>query len=319
MYLTLWLGSLRSRFSNASARRLRPARRIPAVRPTLEVLEDRTVPTDITYHGGPTIPNVQVNDIVMGAQSLDTTALMQALVRDYLPLLGPNYGIGTGSLRSSMNVAALPGNPTDAQIQNLLMQEIKSGAVPSPGPNQLYMVFLAPGQSVADISGKSYHGYFFTPGIGAIYYAVIYGNQQTSVGTSHELAEAVTDPDSFSGYIDWSLEGGAAGEVADIYQSVNATFPLDGYLVAVLSGPQGQAIGIAPPATLQNLINLVIEEAEALAFRYFASIDPQLAAYAQNATLVVEADLLYDTPQGQMAVAVGEAVFENLLSQQNGG
>ncbi len=314
MILPQWLRQLAQRWSpraNTYSRR---------VRPTLEVLEDRTVPTSITYHGGPTIPHVQVNNIVMGPQSLDAGALVRALVQDYLPLMGPYYGIGAGTLRSSINVAPLPGNPTDGQIQSFLLQEIRSGAVPPPGPNQLYMVFLAPGQAVPDVGFLSYHGYFFTPGIGAIYYAVVYGAPgQTSISASHELAESVTDPDGFSGYIDLSLDGGANGEVADIYQSVNATFPLNGYPVAVLSGPQGQPIGIAPPATLQNLITLAIQEAEALAFQYFASIAPQLAPYAQNATLVVESNLLYDTPQGQMAVLLGELMYSNLLSQQNGG
>lgn len=308
------------------------------VRPTLEVLEDRTVPTSITYHGGPLIPHVEVNNIVMGPQPVDTTALMQALVRDYLPLLGPNYGIGAGSLRSSVGAAPLGGNPSDAQIQNLILQEINSGAVPPPDGNQLYFAFLAPGQSVSDFSGADqlgYHSAFFvvhdatgyhtfsavpigTP-ILPVYYGVSFGLGNTvPIIASHELAEAVTDPDGLTGYFDSSL-GGGSGEVADIYAG-SGSFSLDGFQAAILSGPQGQKIAIIPTATPQNLITLAIEEFESLALHYLAPFDPPLVTpYSQLADAVLNDNLLYGTPQGQIGVLLGQALFSNWLSHQNGG
>lgn len=293
-----------------------PTRR--CVRPTLEVLEDRIVPTNITYHGGPTIPHVQVTNIVMGAQPFDPNALVQALVSDYLPLLGPNYGIGAGTLRSSINVSPLPGNPGLTQIDDFLMQEIKSGAVPPPGPNQVYMIFLAPGQTFGGGSEPlGFHG-VNENSFEKIYYAVVDGTPgQASQTASHELAEAVTDPDVASGFNDPNL--GYAGEVADIYELQNLTFPLDGYQMSVLSGPQGQKIDIPPPATLPNLIALAFQEVEALALDYFAGINPALTPYAQLANALLNANLLYGTPQGQIGVFLGEAVYSNWLSQQNGG
>jgi hypothetical protein len=295
------------------------------MRPTLEVLEDRTAPSvDITYGGGPTIPHVQVNDIVMGSQPLDTTALMQALVRDYLPQLGPNYGIGAGTLRSAIGAAPLPGNPTDAQIQNFLRQEISSGAVPPPDGSQLYVIFLAPGQQVAGSppGATGYHSALpaiMQPGVPfqPIPYAVIFGGSSAhiQISASHELAEAVTDPDGVTGYRDRTPTAINGGEVADIYE-LNPPNTLDGYQVAVLSGPQGQKVTSAPSATPQDLVMLAIQEAEALAFRYISAFHPQLTSYAQTADAIYNANPLHAAPQGQMGVLLGQALFYNWLSQQ---
>jgi hypothetical protein len=230
-----------------------------SIRPRLEILEDRTVPTNITYHGGPTIPHVQVDNIVTGQQPVDTTALMQALVRDYLPLLGPNYSIGAGTLRSAITANPLSGSTiNDNMVQNLILQEINSGAVPPPDGNQLYFVFLAPGQTSPM---GSYHSGFFAVRDSSGYHIVTNGQPSGGVlipityavsvidaahpdqlprWASHELAEAVTDPDGITGFYDDGLGGN--GEVADIYALQNP-FLLDGYNVAVLSGPQGQMIG----------------------------------------------------------------------------
>jgi hypothetical protein len=235
----------------------------------LEALEDRFVPTSIPFNGGPIIPHVQVNNIVTGSQPIDTSAFMQAMVKDYLPLLGPYYGIGAGSLRSAVTANPLPGTtPSDDQFHNLILQEINSGAVPKPDGNQLYFVFLAPGQSVSSgvllgihsaflvIPGPNgyqilHPGMFFDPGVTPlpVYYAVSDSGPANlvTVTASHELASAVTDPDGMSGYIDL----GSGLENADVYESSNPAV-LDGYQVAVISGPQGQMIGtpLAAPTPL---------------------------------------------------------------------
>jgi hypothetical protein len=50
MALSSWLRSLRSRFAPSLARQRRPHRRSrPGCRPQLEVLEDRTVPSTLSY------------------------------------------------------------------------------------------------------------------------------------------------------------------------------------------------------------------------------------------------------------------------------
>jgi hypothetical protein len=304
------------------------------VRPTLEVLEDRTAPAaDILFSGGPTIPHVQVNNIVMGAQPLDTTALMQNLVRDYLPLLGGYYGIGAGSLRSSVSVAPFAGDPSIAQVQSFIVQEMNSGAVPPPDGNQLYFVFLPPGQSVGgmgEAGATGYHSNFWVYQDAAgyhisnifpagtqpipIYYAVSFGTNEVSVTASHELAESVTDPTG-TGYRDPTNPYG--GEVADIYELL-APFTLDGYQVAVLSGPQGQIINSAAsarPATMQDFVALIIDEAEGVAFRYLSMIDPQFRGEANAMESAVLANPFYGTQQGQTGMMYGEALAGSWFSQ----
>jgi hypothetical protein len=301
------------------------------VRPTLEVLEDRTAPSvNVGFGGGPTIPNVQVNNIVMGPQQVNTTALMQDLVRDYLPLLGTYYGIGAGSLRSSISVSPFAGNPSLGQIQSFIVQEINSGAVPPPDGNQVYFVFLPPGQSVnpfvgSDMTGFHSNFWVYHDGSGyhssnifvggqqpiPVYFAVSFGTGNESQVVSHELAESVTDPTGM-GYRDPSNPDG--GEVADIYELLPG-FTLDGFQVAVLSGPQGQEItGPTQPATLQNFIALIIDEAESLAFRYISMIDPHFQAQAQAADTAVHTNPWFGTQPGQMGMQIGQAVCASWFS-----
>jgi hypothetical protein len=219
-------------------------------KPVLQALEDRVIPSvDITYGGGPTIPHVQVTNIVMGTPLIDTTGLMQATVKDYLPLLNGYYGIGSGTFQGSVSVAAPASNPTYSDLQNLITSEIQSGAVPQPGPNQVYMIFLAPGQYVAGTEGGYGHFGFFINGT-AVYCAFMPGTYQQVYGgtglAGAAMVDTVTDPAS-NGWSDQSLQH---GEVGDIYFADSPTTPLftlDGYQFGYLSGPQGQMIPTPPP------------------------------------------------------------------------
>lgn len=291
-------------------------------RPALEALEDRITPTNITYGGGPIIPHVQVTDIVMGSQPMDTTAFMQAMVRDYLPWLGPDYGIGAGTLQSVISVPPLAGNPTDAQLQNYLQQEINAGAVPPPSLNQVYMFFLAPGQVVSGASGEaSYHAGVVTVNnfqTEYLIYGVIYGSsaQQMQVSASHELAESVTDPLG-TGYQDLSLNGD--GEVADIYALTVPPVSLDGYSVAVLSGPQGQLIEgpqgpaspLPPPVSfLSAAISLYIDGIEAVLHGNSPAIQQNIQA---NLPYAVFAGINI----GEYLVLAGEVAAYNALYGNN--
>ncbi len=291
-------------------------------RPTLEVLEDRITPTNITYGGGPTIPHVQVTDIVMGSQPMDTTAFMQAMVRDYLPWLGPDYGIGAGTLQSAISVPPLAGNPTNAQIQNYLQQEINAGAVPPPSLNQVYMIFLAPGQVVSDESGSaSYHGAAVTISNSQseyLLYGVIYGSsaQEMQVSASHELAETVTDPLG-TGYQDLSLNGN--GEVADIYELNTPPVSLDGYSVAVLSGPQGQKIEgpQGPPSSAPSPVSLL----SAAISLYIDGIEEILHGNSPAIQQNIQANLPYavfaGVNIGEYLVLAGELAAYNALYGNN--
>jgi hypothetical protein len=298
------------------------------VSPCLEVLEDRTAPAvHITYQGGLTIPHVQVNNVVMGSQPINTTALMQALVKDYLPLLRPYYGIGAGSLRSSINLAPLAGNPTDAQVRNLLAQDISAGALPAPDDSQAYFVFLAPGQTISGPPGPvaSYHSSFpmslhGTPVL--VNYALITGPYSNSVAVSHELAEVVTDPEAPTGYIDLNLGGG--GEVADIYAGSMPPFLLDGYQVAVLSGPAGQVIALhpgapgqppstQPPSLFQAAMTLFLDGMYAILYWYQGN-----ARGLADVNASITANLPYAGPFAPYFVFAGETAMLGALSGDSG-
>jgi hypothetical protein len=243
----MFSASPNARPKDLSARR--QAQRL--LRPTLEQLEDRiALSVDITYGGGPTIPHVQVTNIVMGTPLVDTTSIMQAVVKDYLPLLGPDYGIGSGTIQGSVSVPAPSSNPTYAQLDGLITTEIQSGAVPVPGPNQVYMIFLAPGQYVAGSEGGYGHVSFSVNGVTAYYafapgtYQQVYGGASATAGSA--MTDTVTDPE-FNGWNDQNLK---YTEVGDIYGSDFPApgFLLDGNYFDYLSGPQGQYIPPLPPA-----------------------------------------------------------------------
>ena len=144
--------------------------------------------------------------------------------------------------------AAVPSTITDSQIQADLQAEISSSAVQQPNSNTLYEVFVQPGSVVSVGNGETSVNYFLAyhssfQGTNAagqadpIRYAVIpfhgtggnaqdpWLNQQDSmtVAASHELAEAVTDPDG-TAYFDRS-----GNEVGDVVNG--STVYLNGYAV----------------------------------------------------------------------------------------
>ena len=148
------------------------------------------------------------------------------------------------------------GGITDAQIQGYIQGLINTGKVQPPNANRLYMIYVEPGVVVSLAPGENnvfgiegYHGSFIgQTASGAsqdIRYAVIMGSgyptlsafgppwtlglptgfNQLTIVTSHELAEAMTDPDvalanntgnaSLLGWIDINT----GEEVGDIVQN----------------------------------------------------------------------------------------------------
>jgi hypothetical protein len=214
-----------------------PAARRPARRPELEVLEDRVTPA-VTYHGGPLLAHVGVEALFYGStwqtdathnqmagqittylQSIVTSTYMDQL-REYSE---PGNDIGHGQfLDAKIDAANLAGGATVTQtmVQQLLKNEIANGVLRAPDPNRLYFVYL-PANVHIDISGDAgYHSFIYGT---TIHYAVIInptGNynppsgvsplQAYTIVSSHELAEAVTDPEynnqvQFTG---WRQDGG---------------------------------------------------------------------------------------------------------------
>jgi hypothetical protein len=135
--------------------------------------------------------------------------------------------IGQGSFIGTLTVTSPAPASTvqDNDVQSLIQQQIDSGAVPTPGPNTLYMVYTETGVTVdqgGSASCQDFCGYHDTFGANIFYGVLPYpdcsgctGGQDTftalTVTTSHELCEAITDPIPGQGWYD-----DANGEIGDI-------------------------------------------------------------------------------------------------------
>jgi len=242
-----WLGAAR----HAAAHRNR------STRPTFELLEDRNLMT-VVYGGGPLLEHVQIETVFYGQQWYNDPGLYQStgtidgyfadITRSsYMDLLN-EYDVGRGNfLDGVINLGNPPRGSVvdDTEIQTMLDTGIHRGYFDAPTPNQLYFVFTLPNVLVTAGDGDSqteflgYHSTFNDPTLGPIYYAVIphpIGNaeifgfnsfqQQTAV-SSHELAEAATDPDCQTGWQDSAT--GIEGEIGDLATGYFGL--LDGYVV----------------------------------------------------------------------------------------
>jgi hypothetical protein len=196
----------------------------------------------LTYRGGPLLTAVQAVGVFWGAawQQPPQATIAQQLEQFLKFVVASSYmdqlaeystadkKIGRGSFVASATVTDAPLSPqvTDAAIQQMLEQHVTSKALPAPGANTLYFVFLPPGVTVVSGNERScqvFCGYHDRSSAAGLYYAVVpspdcagcLGGLQaiaalTSV-CSHELAEAVTDPVPGTGWYD-----DANGEIGDI-------------------------------------------------------------------------------------------------------
>jgi hypothetical protein len=279
-------------------------RRPSPTRPRVEALEDRQVPT-VSFFGGNLLPHVQAQALFLGnafssAPANTETATLDASLKDitggpYLQALArAGYNVGPGSAVAGAvdNVPLAVGSTiTDALIRSRLQADVNSGLLQAPNANTLYVVYVQPDVAVDLGSGQGttqqgilgYHTAFVGAGGAAIRYAVVVspggaaGNsvlpeattaidQLTSV-TSHELAEAVTDPDVNSivnnGRLGWFDP--QRGEIGDIEENnPNAYVRLDGNLVQEVADQNDQLLSIFTPppsgligttTTLQGRVN----------------------------------------------------------------
>jgi hypothetical protein len=196
----------------------------------------------LTYRNGPLIASVQVFTLFWGAAWQDATqaALVTQINQffDFIltsPLIDqlaeynvPGWTIGHGQRTGSATITApaLKQSISDTEIQHMLQQEIANNpAVPPPGPDALYFIYLPPGVSAVrggSASCQAFCGYHNDIS-GQIFYAVMpYPNCAGCLGqldtwtaltstTSHELCEAITDPIPGQGWYD-----DANGEIGDI-------------------------------------------------------------------------------------------------------
>jgi hypothetical protein len=250
---------------------------------------------NVTYHGGPLLNNVQIQSVFDGAAWSTNASLQQMITQvdgflqyfptsPYMDVL-KQYNVGHGAFQ---NDVVLPQNPPggqtidDSQIRQLLDTAIAGHQLAAPTANQLYIFFTAPGTTVTahgQSSANDFAGYHdaFTDSAGAaVYYAVVpyptggVANvplsdlQQTTVILSHEIAEAVTDPDTQTGWFD-----ARQGEIGDIAAGTTGT--LHGY---VMQGVWSQADGrvIIPTDTTGTSLQVTGTPVQATAGQSFTTV-----------------------------------------------
>jgi hypothetical protein len=279
-----------------SARKNRRAAGYRARALNIEHLEDRRLLSgpDVTYHGGPLLQNVQIESVFYG-QSWNTNTTLEQLASQvdgflqYFPTSAymnvlKQYNVGDGSFLNDLVIAQNPSNGTidDSQIRQILNSEIGSHQLATPNANSLYVFFTTPGVVVTDQgqnSVKDFAGYHdtFTDSAGApVYYAVVpyptggvanaqlTAFQQATVILSHEVSEAITDPDTQTGWFD--PRNGEIGDIADGHIGV-----LDGYVVqGIWSQVQNQIV--IPSDTTGSTLQVNILPVQATADQAFTDV-----------------------------------------------
>lgn len=187
------------------------------------------------------------------------TAFLQDIVpSSYLIDTCGEYGIGKGTFNSSAFLSLAGQGPgcavlgfgaktqattsiDDVEIAARLRDAILAGKLPPKTPQTLYVVFVEPGVTVTlksqnAASCQQFCGYHNSDGLGMFYGVIPYPDCVGCIGsvldefkaltsvTTHELAEAVTDPEPGAGWYD-----DANGENGDICAWQTRT--QDGYSV----------------------------------------------------------------------------------------
>lgn len=247
----------------------------------VEALEPRQVPT-VMYYGGNLLPHVEAQALFLGNEwssvAADTaqTATLNSYLTDltggaYMDALsraGYNVGRGTASAGAVDATALTLGSTiTDASIQASIKADITNGRLKAPDANRLYIIYVEPnvavnlgaGQGTTQQGILGYHGAFAGPGGTILRYAVVAypggtahnsslgtaAFDQLTAVTSHELAEAVTDPDVNIGRLGWYDPH--LGEIGDITANKpNALVRLNNYLVQEVADKNDQLLTIAP-------------------------------------------------------------------------
>jgi hypothetical protein len=236
----------------------------------LEELEQRLVPT-MSYHGYGVIPHVDVQPLYYGsgwANQGQTIGQVQnflayLVTSPYMDMMSP-YGVGHGKAYSGLWAnMRLNSSISSSSIASYVAGE--NNYLPAD-PNRLYVVFVQPGVKV--YNGNTLEAGYHTYTSNGVHYAVIAypggGNPYVIPGdanvfdnltgaTSHEIAEAVTDPTPF--YSNGAWHGGwfdsrymVNGEVGDL--AAGWFSRLGGYAVQDLINPAETAVLVPHGSTL---------------------------------------------------------------------
>lgn len=281
----IWLQSFLKRAPRRNSRRQRRFFFAPSCRVEALERRELLASNGVTYQGGPLINNVAVETVFLGTawnndpsleQNADQLDQFFAFLTNspYLDLLA-QYGtasagpIGHGSYVGQVNAAEdvwRRSTISDHAIQNVLDAEINSGAIAPPDSNRLLFVFTPPNIVVSQGATRSngyptgfagYHNSFVDSAGQLVRYAVVpnpVGNdqvagltsfEQQTAAASHELAEAITDPDGTSW---WDNGNGATSgdEIGDFADLNTDVVYLNNYAVEELWS--NAAAGLVAPA-----------------------------------------------------------------------
>jgi len=215
----------------------------------------------IDYLGGPLLDHVKIvtvtfqgdvrrDDLYAFDDALVTSAFWHATVAEY----GIHDGTSGGHIELPDTVSGK--DVTDTDIQNLLLANIASGALPAPDAQTLYVLYypasttilFGNGAALGCVDFLAYHSSFpFSldggPSSSELVYATVARcsfstpadtAMYLTVGASHAIAEAVTNPHAFSapGYMlvtndAWLRSGGSTqnnelGDLCGIYDVYDA-------------------------------------------------------------------------------------------------
>jgi hypothetical protein len=218
---------------------------------------------NFTYRGGPVISNVKVFAVHWNSSVSNQSALggFYGAITDsaYIDWLSeydtPTQHIGRGKYIGAYVDSGAPSSSTisDAQIQSELKRLLNNKKIPAPDADTLYMMHFPPGVTISMQGMNScqqfcaYHS-SFRYGSANVYYGVMpdYGPscnscggtsdkfQNTTVVASHEVVEAITDPNigvanetNDEKQLGWYDD--QKGEISDVCEGQSTTFA--GYAV----------------------------------------------------------------------------------------
>lgn len=187
------------------------------------------------------MPNVVTVTFVGNASRDALRAFDDRLVQgsDWWNAVTAGYGVATGHGGVYVELPAMAGGTmSDAQLQGKIADWVGSGALPTPDPNTLFVMYFASSTFITlqgTTSCRGFGGYHTSTqiplegGVMDTAYAVIpdcgAGMQGFTSTTSHEIAEATVDPHvqtrpAWYGYNDAWFGGtssmGTGAEVADV-------------------------------------------------------------------------------------------------------
>jgi hypothetical protein len=231
----------------------------------------------VTYFGGPLLSHARVSTLFWGAGWKQSSLpgyfnnFFRELFADgrYLANLAqygtPSMPIGNGTfVATASDPAALGDQVTDDQIQEEIRAQVAAHALPAPDANTVYVVFTPPHVVVVDATGADsvndfagYHDYFFGGQGGGFAYAVIPYDDQSrdarllTIAASHELAEAVTDPQPTQSTLGWyDRRNGEIGDIPPLLYLAGRIGVTD--LVDVLVGRDGTRYAVQKIWSVQD-------------------------------------------------------------------